>query len=218
MCAEIFSVNPVRFLETQIVWCLPEESSAHTDFGGIMRKISLISLALAAAVAILPAAKADSFSETLTFYGAGGVTVSFVINGSAAGGGVFDISSGTFTLTGSQSGTGSLYGQPGSGNTAQNIYSPSGYFWYDNLFYQQAGSPLVDIDGLLFEVNGVEYNIYYEDGEYWLLGNNGFAETLNATTEPSTLLLLGTGILCLAGFAFRKSKNSGDKTGMPQTA
>jgi hypothetical protein len=89
---------------------------------------------------------------------------------------------------------------------------------YDNLFTPGA-NPQLDSNGLIFEVNGKGISIWGNgandyalwEGNWEYIVNNGasFDATPAPTPEPSSLLLLGTGLLGLALVAFRKAKPSG---------
>jgi hypothetical protein len=178
----------------------------------MMKKFFLASLALATALAITPAAVADTFTYSFT---SDGVLASGTLTGTPAGGGAFDLTSGNVSITGGpDAGTGTLFGGSGSQMT-----SPSGYFYYDNVVY--TSNPYIDNNGLLFLVNGslLELNIFSNGGapDSWqFYDNTGFnvygnftLTDISATPEPSSLLLLGTGLLGLAFVAFRKAKSSG---------
>jgi hypothetical protein len=184
-----------------------------------MKKFSIALLALAAALAISPAAKADTFTFSFTS-GSDLTAATGALTGTAVGGGVYDITGGTLDVTGGQDlGTYSLL--PGGPAV---IYSPSGYFIYDNVV--TTSNPFIDNDGLLFTPNGTsspdfEINIFsngggpgtwqlYDNAGYNVYGTFSLTDTTpTVTPEPSSLFLLGTGLFGLAFVAFRKSKSTG---------
>jgi hypothetical protein len=118
---------------------------------------------------------------------------------------------------------------PGTG-TASDSYPA-----VDNLFYPNGDAPGVSFDGFTFPANGQldAWGILFSVGGDWVNiagnggGDNGYAiaawpsdmtsilegSTLvpvsfdaTVTPEPSSLLLLGTGLLALAFLLFRKNK------------
>ncbi len=104
--------------------------------------------------------------------------------------------------------------------------SPDGAFYYDNEVFLPVAlaSPYVDNSGLLFDVNGIEVNIFSNNGftgagtnDYLTYEYNGSTYNFendgeiniwdtNAAPEPGSLMLLGTGLLGLAFVAFRHSR------------
>ena len=131
-------------------------------------------------------------------------------------GGQFDIEGGTFNINGVAAG---VVSNPTPGAASVSL---DGGIYYDNILIP-AGSPAVTGNGLLFIIGSgataEEFNIWSQGGvtyfdEYyegaWLdNGENGVAISMNvsSTPEPSTWLLLGTGILALAAGLYLKSKS-----------
>jgi hypothetical protein len=180
-----------------------------------MKKLALALLALASAVAIMPAALADTFYFTFSSsaVGAEGSLVGTEIGNS----GVYDITDGSIDILNDvfsgPTGTGTFEPTPSSCCTG----GPES----DDLLYYPAGDPTfgtyVDFDGLIFSVNGEGVGIWAGDNNnpgtsYSLSYGDGifYPGTMDVSTtpEPGTLVLLGTGLFGLAFVAFRKPKSS----------
>ena len=182
-----------------------------------MKKL-LVSLAVSAvALAITPAAQADTFNYT---FAGSGLDASLSFTALANGDGSFTITNvagtivaGTDIPTPTTFSVAPVYNPAGpSGPTDTGSLLPDGVdIQYDNQYFPSS-NPLLDFSGVLFEVDGVYINIFSNSGTYQWLDNVSYpnssntAEPLLATPEPSSLLLMGTGLLFLAFIVFRMAR------------
>ena len=184
-----------------------------------MKKTFSVVFALATALAISPAAKADSFNFSLTN---GDISVSGTITlGTQVAADMYQIASISGTFSDSDLGIHSAaidglvpgYGTP----TGGYVTSVDGSWWYSNLVYYPSATLFDSWGGPLFTVGSDEVNVWsvgnglYEVGVS-STGNSedylGGFQYITLTPEPSSWLLFATGILLLAGLAFWKSRNS----------
>jgi hypothetical protein len=191
-----------------------------------MKKFLIFGLALATALAIAPAAKATSttlyvgLSGTNTgnpngTSGLGIIPGSGTLQATLISGTTYDVTGGTLWINGV---LGTVIANPSYPTV---IGAPGGGPTYNDKINLASGPNYVDAGGLLFSLPGsIVAEIWYDSGNDVLTYYNDITHTwdppvadgydvsfsVSSTPEPSSLLLLGTGLFLMAGFLFRKYK------------